>query len=111
MKAGTIPAETASVDLVWICLVLGGIQGELLQRTLQEILRVLKPNGLVFLVENTTNGNGNGFWTFRSVDRYQTILPGVRLEHLGDYRDLDERISIFAGRKLTGTIARPQSSE
>jgi ubiquinone/menaquinone biosynthesis C-methylase UbiE len=99
MQAGKIPAETASIDLLWICLVLGGVQGRTLEYTLRELDRVLKPGGLAFIIENTTAAHGTGFWTFRSIHEYQTILPSVALNHLGDYVDLNERISIFAGRK------------
>jgi SAM-dependent methyltransferase len=101
MWPGKIPVATASIDLVWICLVLGGVQGKVLQSTLRELDRVLKPSGLVFLVENTTSVAGTGFWTFRSIGEYRAILPGISLDHLGDYIDLGERISIFAGRKAS----------
>jgi SAM-dependent methyltransferase len=100
MRAGRIPAESASFDLIWICLVLGGGHGRVLETTVRELDRVLKPNGLIFLVENTTSARGTGFWTFRSIDEYRAILPNVGLKHLGDYFDLGERISIFAGRKM-----------
>jgi SAM-dependent methyltransferase len=105
MRAGKIPAESASVDLLWICLVLGGIQGKVLESTLHELDRILKPNGLAFVVENTTIARGTEFWTFRSIEEYQMILPGIRLEHLGDYFDLGERISVFAGRKQLSPVS------
>lgn len=98
MRAGTIPVATGSVDIVWICLVLGGIRGDVLDSTIHEIHRVLKPGGLVFLVENTTEGLGNDLWAFRSFDEYSRLMAPLVLDHLDDYEDLGERVSIFMGR-------------
>ena len=98
MSEGQIPLESASVDVVWICLVLGGIHGRALEATIRELRRVLKPSGLLFLVENTTKGRGNAFWAFRSVASYQSLLAPLPLDHLDDYHDLSERISIMRGR-------------
>ncbi|HET8533263.1 MAG TPA: class I SAM-dependent methyltransferase, partial [Methylomirabilota bacterium] len=70
MSEGHIPLDSSSVDLVWICLVLGGIHGSTLGDTIAEVRRVLRPGGLVFLVENTNEGGGDSFWAFRSVADY-----------------------------------------
>jgi hypothetical protein len=59
---------------------------------------VLRPGGLVFLVENTSDGSGNAFWAFRSVAEYQRLFRPVSLEHVHDYHDLGERISVLTGR-------------
>lgn len=100
MRAGRIPVSTGSVDLVWICLVLGGIRGAALDATREEIVRVLKADGLVFMAENTTPAKNSGLWSFRTIEEYATMIPGVELDCLGHYEDLGERISIFAGRRL-----------
>jgi ubiquinone/menaquinone biosynthesis C-methylase UbiE len=99
MKTGRIPTPSGSIDLAWICLVLGGIRGAALDATRREIARVVSTNGLVFLVENTTAAKNSEFWAFRTVEEYTTMIPGVSLACLGHYDDLGERISIFAGRK------------
>lgn len=98
MGEGQIPLDAASVDVVWICLVLGGIHGRTLDATIAEIGRVLRPGGLVFLVENTNDAIGDAFWAFRSVADYQRRFLPLSLDHLHDYRDLGERISVMAGR-------------
>jgi len=98
MSEAQIPLPPSSVDVVWICLVLGGIHGSTLERTVAEIRRVLRPGGLVFLVENTSDGSGNAFWAFRSVAEYQRLFRPVSLEHVHDYHDLGERISVLTGR-------------
>uniref|UniRef100_A0A7C3VH84 Class I SAM-dependent methyltransferase n=1 Tax=Planktothricoides sp. SpSt-374 TaxID=2282167 RepID=A0A7C3VH84_9CYAN len=94
-----IPLSNSSVDVVWVCLVLGGIQGENLTFAVNEILRVLKQNGLLFVVENTSEKNNSEHWYFRSISDYQHMFPGISLVHIHDYYDLAERISIIAGRK------------
>lgn len=98
MSEGQIPVQSSSVDVVWICLVLGGIHGGTLAATIRELRRVLKPSGLLFVVENTTRGRGNAFWAFRSVAAYQKLLAPIPLEHIHDYYDLGERISVMRAR-------------
>ncbi len=100
MKPGAIPMPTASIDVVWICLVLGGLtQKRVLRKTLSEVKRVLAPEGLVMLIENTSAKKDGDYWKFRSVSTYQSFFDFVDLKHLSDYHDLGERISIMAGRK------------
>jgi SAM-dependent methyltransferase len=97
---GILPLKDESVDVVWICLVLGGLVApELLSRSLAEVGRVLKPQGLLFVVENTSEKPDCGHWCYRSVPQYQSMFPFADLVHLHDYFDLDERIAILAGRK------------
>jgi ubiquinone/menaquinone biosynthesis C-methylase UbiE len=100
IQNGTIPVQRESIDIVWICLVLGGIvdQNQLLN-TLSEINRIMKTDGLVFLIENTTNKKDNWHWNYRSVQTYQGLFDFVELKHLSDYIDLGERITIMSGRK------------
>jgi len=99
MTEGRIPVDSQSVDAIWICLVLGGIHGRTLKATVSEIHRVLRPGGLLFLVENTTEDGGGPFWAFRSVAKYRTLLSPIPLMHKHDYHDLGERISVMTGRK------------
>jgi SAM-dependent methyltransferase len=94
-----IPLSDATVDLVWVCLVLGGIPDSQLPKTAQEIDRVLRPGGLLFVVENTAPDERCDHWSFRSVAEYQKLLSFASLIHLHDYEDLGQRISILAGRK------------
>jgi SAM-dependent methyltransferase len=96
---GRIPLADKSIDVVWVCLVLGVITNETeLQSTIAEIKRVLRPNGLLFLVENTAAKPAARQIQYRSVERYRELLPFARLQHLSDYEDLGEPISILAGR-------------
>jgi len=95
---GRIPLEDSAADIAWICLVLGTItDDDALRASVAEIGRVLRPGGLVFLVENTAEKQSIPRFSFRSVDAYRSLFPGARLEHVDDYYDVEERISILAG--------------
>ncbi len=100
LEGRRIPADDASFDVVWICLVLGGIvNARELKQTVREIDRVLKPGGLVFLVENTAETPDGMYWKYRSVDDYCRLFSTVELKGISEYIDIDQRISVMAGRK------------
>lgn len=96
---GRIPVETGSVDVAFVCLVLGGIvdAGEL-RAAVAELERVLRPGGLVFLVENTTDRQDAPYWAYRSAADYAALFPFARLEPAGSYAELGETITVLAGR-------------
>jgi ubiquinone/menaquinone biosynthesis C-methylase UbiE len=100
MSEGQIPLEDHTVDIVWCFGVLGGIvERKMLGETIMEFERVLRPGGLVFLIENTSDKPSATHWLFRSFREHQRLIDFVNLEHLGDYREAGERMSIMAGRK------------
>jgi ubiquinone/menaquinone biosynthesis C-methylase UbiE len=100
MTEGRLPVESSSIDIVWICLVLGGVVDDhVLLETILEVRRVLKEDGLLFLIENTEQKDSTSYWKFRQFDHYRSLFDFVTLHHLGDYYDLGERISIMAGRR------------
>jgi ubiquinone/menaquinone biosynthesis C-methylase UbiE len=102
MRDGVIPLPSDSADAVWVCLVLGGIDGEDLVRSVSEIKRVLLPGGLLFVVENTSDQRDGEYWRFRTVQQYLELFPYAALHHVHDYDDLGERISVMSGRKVEG---------
>jgi SAM-dependent methyltransferase len=111
MPQAGIPLPDSSVDVLWICLVLGGITEEaVLAKTLGELERVLAPGGLVFLSENTSAKRSGPHWKFRSIHEYTSLLSFAKLAHLGDYYDLGERISILAGRKASVEVESVNAS-
>jgi SAM-dependent methyltransferase len=100
MRDGIIPLEDKYFDVVWICLVLGGLlDNEVLRLAASEVERVLKTGGILILVENTSNTKDGEYWKYRSVDFYSAQFEFANLVHKADYYDLDERISIMVGRK------------
>jgi SAM-dependent methyltransferase len=90
-----IPLPDSSVDVVWDCLVLGGIRE--LDETIAELERVARPGALFLVAENTSEAGDLDHWFYRSVEDYRDLF-GPALEHVGDYVDEDERISILRGR-------------
>ncbi len=100
IEENVIPVSDESIDIVWICLVLGGItEKHALNNVVVEVDRVLKNGGLITLIENTTDVKDGEYWKFRSVEFYQSLFGFAKMEHFSDYYDLGERISIIGGRK------------
>jgi SAM-dependent methyltransferase len=95
---GRIPLADHSVDVLWICLVLGVIRGRKLCDTLGELRRVVAPGALLFLVENTSAKPSLKRIEFRSVAEYVKLVEFAQLRHLYDYEDMGETISVLAGR-------------
>ena len=94
-----IPITSSCVDVVWCCLVLGGIDGGALERSVAEINRVLAPRGLLYLVENTSELQDAPHWRFRTSIQYAELFSSISLHLIGGYKDGGENISILAGRK------------
>lgn len=97
VRSNRLPFRDGSMDAIWCCLVLGGISEP--TETITEFCRVLRPSGLVFLIENTSDQPDGKFWKYRSVEQYSSFFGFVKLVHLHDYTDVGERISVMAGRK------------
>lgn len=97
---GRIPLPDASADLVFVCLVLGVLlRKDALLAAAADIQRVLKPGGLLFLVENTCDKASPRHFRFRPEAEYVALFPAIPLSSDGWYADAGERISIMAGRK------------
>lgn len=98
LRQAKLPLPDASVDVVWICLVLGCIPDERLALSIDELRRVMCFDGLVFLVENTAERPDRPYFHFRPVEKYRALFSWAALEPISDYEDLGERISVLAGR-------------
>ncbi|MEI8344737.1 MAG: class I SAM-dependent methyltransferase, partial [Candidatus Omnitrophota bacterium] len=85
MKEGKIPLSNRSVDILWTYGVLGCIKGKILIKTIQEMERVLKKDGLLFLVENTTAKPALNHYTYRPFDEYRSMISFAALELLHEY--------------------------
>jgi SAM-dependent methyltransferase len=101
LRHGRIPLSDHAVDLVFVCLVLGTItNSNSIRQAIDELERVLRPGGLLFLVENTADRAPAKQIVFRTPAEYMRMFPSIRLRRLTDYEDLGERISVLAGRKI-----------
>ena len=100
LSGNRIPVKDRSVDVLWVCLVLGGITVHTeLCSVAREFERVLAPDGILFCVENTSRLPGAGYWKFRSVKFYQELLPFIDLRLRARYKELREVISVLCGRR------------
>jgi SAM-dependent methyltransferase len=102
IENGSLPIADCTIDVAWVCLVMGAmVKEEGFERAIAEIDRVLKPGGLLFLVENTHPNKNAHYWVYRRVEDYQHAFSKARikLEFLCNYDDLGEQISVMAGRK------------
>lgn len=108
LENGRIPLADQSVDVVWISLVLTAIpEDSVLRQSVAEVERVLRPGGLLFLVENTHERPDLPHLAYRPISFYASLFPSIPLRHEGDYYDLGERISILVGRKRGGANPSP----
>lgn len=97
---GVIPATDFGFDVIWICLVLGGIPETAIWATCEALETALTPRGLMFLVENTSRQPDGSYWFFRKVSYYQALFPHLDLRLISTYFDAGEEISVLAGRKI-----------
>lgn len=91
--------ERFKFDVIWVCLVLGAIPKLEIEEVAKLISKSLNPNGLLFLVENTSDKKDGTYWFFRSQSEYKALFPDITLQYLATYVDAGETISVMAGRK------------
>ena len=96
---GALPFKDSYFDVVWSCLVLGGIPDGKIAQSIAEIERVLRPGGLFFYVENTAKAANGSYWFFRDEATYVRLAEFCKPQILGRYQDMGEEITIFAGKK------------
>jgi SAM-dependent methyltransferase len=103
---GRIPLLDGQADVVWSCMVLSTVvDDEMLMVTVNEIDRVLRQGGLMFLVDNTAGPAGHSVvrsrWSIsRTIEEYQIAFKQVApLHYLGEYKDFGEVNTVMAGRK------------
>ncbi|MEM1108172.1 MAG: class I SAM-dependent methyltransferase [Planctomycetota bacterium] len=109
MDSHEIPLQEGVIDLVFVFGVLGAIPDDQLTKTINELERVRDPDGQLILVENTTTAPNAPHWFFRSVDDYLGLFSHLNLQHLGDYEEFGETMSIFSGPRRPRNSAMPRS--
>lgn len=90
-------------DVIWVCLVLGGIDRSALAAVAADLDARLRPGAVLFVVENVSHKRDGAHWKFRSADDYRALFPRVDLRLVGHYTDLGEDIAVLAGRKACAT--------
>jgi SAM-dependent methyltransferase len=96
---GILPHDDFRFDVVWDCLVLGGIPDIAVGATAEALEDALQSGGLLFLVESTSNRPNGTYWFFRGANFYKSLFPRVNLRIISTYVDVDDELSILAGRK------------
>ena len=94
-----VPAPSNQFDLVFVSLVLGGMAGARLQRAATELMRVLKPDGLLIVIAATGADSGGRHWTQRPVADYQRLFPRVGLQPAGEFHEGADHLTLLAGRE------------
>jgi ubiquinone/menaquinone biosynthesis C-methylase UbiE len=98
MEQGVIPLNNNSVDSIWICLVFGSItDSEVFNNTINELNRVLKNKGTLFLVEKTSQDLSNK--QTKNAGFYEKKFDFVNLKKVADYNDINDCNSVFIGVK------------
>src|SRR4029453_8658281 len=64
-----------------------------------ELERVLRPNGVLLLAECTNPKPDLAYWHYRPVDEYVGMFASVDLTVRGQYMELDNTVSVLAGRR------------
>lgn len=109
---GHFPLDDDSVDIVWVCSVLDGLDDDTLRNTIDEIDRVLCVGGLLFLAEDSPGAdaamNADSHWVFRSPSVYQELLPFYDLRVVARYRDWDDEVAVMLGRREAEESRRHQ---
>ncbi len=106
IKDGAIPVANASIDVLWVCLVLGGIKDKEIPSVVKEFKRVLRPGSLVCFVEKTAPVQYAEYWRSRSEEDYIEMFPFLEVEKKGEYMELDSTISIFIGREYFSDFSK-----
>lgn len=106
MVPGSIPVADASVDVVWIGAVLGGIRDADLPANLREIDRVTAPGALFCVIENTEIQREHPYWTYRPAEAYRRLFSFAALRHVHDFQDEGERMSVLIGRRAAADTLR-----
>lgn len=98
---GRIPMPDQSAHVITIVQVMCNItRPREVAATVAEVRRVLAPEGLVFLVDNTTSGRRQQHHVrLRSEAEYIKLFSFANMRRVGGYEDLGEQFSVLAGRR------------
>lgn len=95
---GVVPAARHHFDAVHVSLVLGGLRGQNLDRAIAELHRVLKPGGLLILIDTTGDLAQGPRWTRRPDSAYRALFPLVALNTHAQFHHGSDHLTLLAGR-------------
>jgi ubiquinone/menaquinone biosynthesis C-methylase UbiE len=99
--ATRLPFAGQSFGLIWCCLVLGALDEDEAREAAAEMTRVLRPDGMIALVDNTTPGTGSSHYRFRTTGDYAALLPSLETSVVASYTDLGETMTMMIARHPT----------
>lgn len=95
--------ERTRFDIIWVCLVLGGLRGEELKRACTRFVEHLKDDGRLLLIEATCDENNlDGAWAPRTESQIKELFPNIEFSIYGRYLDAGQIITLFIGKKIHG---------
>ena len=97
---GMVPTGRNRFDLVYVSLVLGGLCGRNLDRAVTELTRVLKPGGLLILIDATGEASRGVRWTDRPDHAYRALFPTVDLQARDRFDRGGDHLTLLAGRAM-----------
>ncbi len=80
VSRGNIPFSDNYFDIVWVSYVLEHLIGDEKEKIAKELLRVLKPNGLLFIVVNTVIGHQVKQCDIRTFNWYEKVFTPIEFE-------------------------------
>jgi SAM-dependent methyltransferase len=93
----------SSFDVIWVCLVLGGLSDEMCREVGGRLRASLEDGGLLFFVEHISSGDaGSAFWRFRPLAFYENAFGRMKMRTIGRYWDLGSEVSVVVGIKPPG---------
>ena len=98
---GVVPAGRHSFDVVHVSLMLDQLHGRNLTRAAGELLRVLKPGGLLVLIKTAGDVADRRGWISRSDDDDRALFPGVTLKTKAHLETGSDHLVMLAGRRET----------
>jgi 2-polyprenyl-3-methyl-5-hydroxy-6-metoxy-1,4-benzoquinol methylase len=96
----SLPFADHTFDALWVCTALQHISAAFFPAAVNELKRILRPQALVLLCENTEQSKGSksttGHVTFRRPETYISAFPGIT--PVDSFTNAGERHTVFIGR-------------
>jgi SAM-dependent methyltransferase len=91
-------AHGGKFDLIWLCLVMGGVSDAVGGDIAARLQQSMSDNGLLFFVEHIAGQRSvGGFWRFRTLRDYRRLFPRLSLHIVDRYTDLGSPVSVILG--------------